>query len=388
MSEDIFKQIYEISLLNLYIYTDCGLLFLMCPNESVAFSIFGTGIDENIHLVKYGDLLSRDRISSHQKLAGYPLWIKQLQKNVRKLGHEYIHSLHIPVSILLTMKNETLFVTFRGTCNSDELETDFEILYKSHLKAKEPIIKKLNDIINEIYDDLVTFITETKITKGCNKIIFSGHSLGAILCTLFVMRCEKEDSTSLYDLLKSEKSYFMILLGMPSIGDKTFVEDVDTKINNNYINICNNGDFMMKSSSKFIPNLNNVIKYETDHFCNIPYICKKTVSIKLGDNSLINFNTSGLIDFLIRGPSFIPAMISHSILKYVENIFLFLHNDSKNTKIQLTNLSLNTKFQNIFQNMHNIFNLQKSYIPIVFNGGNKSKNKKNIKKYKKSKRHN
>jgi hypothetical protein len=41
MSNEIFKEIYEISLLNLYIYTDCALLFVACPTKWLSYSIVG-----------------------------------------------------------------------------------------------------------------------------------------------------------------------------------------------------------------------------------------------------------------------------------------------------------------------------------------------------------
>ena len=176
---------------------------------------------------------------------------------------------------------------------------------------------------------------------------------------------------------------------MPSIGDQSFVDKVDSLLNNNYINICNNGDIMMKASSHFIPNLNNVVKYETTHLCNIPYLCTKTVNVNLGDNKLTELIGNGILPIFSKLPGFIPASISHSILKYVENIYLFTQNKSID-KTELKNKILTIKFNEIFENIHKILNIENKYIPIVFKGGNtKSKNKnKKIKKTRKSKRRN
>jgi hypothetical protein len=196
------------------------------------------------------------------------------------------------------------------------------------------------------------------------------------------MRCVEENHPCLYDLDSSKKSYFMFLLGMPSIGDQSFVDKVDSLLNNN-------GDIMMKTSSSFIPNLNNVVKYETTHLCNIPYLCTKTVNVNLGDNKLTELLGNGILPIFGKLPGLIPSLISHSILKYVENIYLFTQNKSID-KIELKNKILPIKFNEIFENIHKIFNIENKYIPIVFKGGNnKSKNKnKKIKKTRKSKRRN
>lgn len=385
MLDEIFQQIYEISLLNLYIYTDCALLFAICPHKRLCFSVLGSGIDENVHRVKYDELLSIGRNTPSQKEQGYPLWEEQLLKNALKIGHTYIDNLYEPYyCVLITIKNNNLFVTFRGTCNLNESLLDIEILLKSHILQKQPILARLEKIIENIYKELNTIITEAKTRGMCKSIIFSGHSLGAILCTLFVMKCARENHICLYDLESNEKSYFMFLLGMPSIGNQLFVDEVDTLLENNYINICNNGDIMMKASSHFIPNLNNVVKYETTHFCNFPYLCTKTVSVNLGDNTLTEIIGNEILVTILKIPGIIPAFISHSILKYVENIYLFTQNESID-KIELKNKILTVKFNNIFEKIHKILNIENTYKPIVFKGGN-NKSKKKIKKTRKSKK--
>ena len=387
MLDEIFQQIYEIALLNLYIYTDCALLLAMCPHKCLGHSAIGSGIDEQIHLVKYEDLISPARMNDEQRKKDYPLWEEQLKKNVAKADHDYLASWHKPVSILLTRKNNNLFVTFRGTCNIDEAGLDMLIFYKSHLSGQVSILPELITLINTIYEDLNTMITSIKITEGYNNIIFSGHSLGAILCVLFVMKLVRDNHICLYDLESNQyNKYFMCLFGMPSIGNQQFIDEVEHLIGNNYINICNNGDFMMKASTAFIPNLNNVIKYETTHFCNIPYICKKKVEVNLGDNKLTEFKIDGVFDTISKLWGILPALISHSIIKYVENIYLFLQNKSTD-KLKLKDISLSSKFNDIFKNMNTILNLSTPYKPIDFKGGN-NKSQKKINKKRKSKRRN
>lgn len=105
----IFQQIYEISLLNLYIYTDCGVLFRICPHEKLQCYSLGTKIDKKIHLIDFNDMLSSDRITDEQKESGFPLWQKQLEENVKKIGHIYLDSLYKPFCILFT-KKITLFM--------------------------------------------------------------------------------------------------------------------------------------------------------------------------------------------------------------------------------------------------------------------------------------
>ena len=384
MLDEIFQQIYELSLLNLYIYTDCALLLLMCPHKLLGTSVFGTCIDPEIHLIKYEDFISYSRMNDEQRKLGYPLWEEQLRKNVEKIGHVYLASWYKPVSILLTAKNNNLFVTFRGTCNFDEGNLDMKIILKSHLSEQVLIIPELIKLIDTIYNELNTVITSTKITQGYNNIIFSGHSLGAMLCVLFVMKLVKANHICLLDNQTNQyNKYFMCLFGMPSIGNQDFVDQVDYFMGNNYINICNNGDLIIKTSGVFIPQLNNVIKYETTHFCNIPYVFKKKVEVNLGDNKLTVIKDDGALNILkLRGA--IPAFISHSIIKYVENIYLFLQNKSTD-KIKLIDTSLSDKFNDIFKNMHIIFNVLNPYKLIVFNGG-RNKSQKKVKKNKKSKK--
>jgi hypothetical protein len=390
MSDAIFQQIYEISLLNLYIYIDCALLMMMCPHQIVGFSSLGLRIDENIHRIKHEDLLSMDRVmidklNIEQKSEHNLAWQDQLHQNVQKIDHTYITTFSDPAIIMITRKNNNLFVTFRGTCNLHESLLDIEIFVKSHLTGLEPKVNNLTLWIDRFYEQLSNNIMTIKHIYQCDNIIFSGHSLGAILCTIFVMRLVKEKHKCLHDIKTKEfGKYFMCLLGMPSIRDEQFAIEVDRLIGKNYINICNNGDFMMKASSSFISNLNNVIQYETTQFCNIPF-CIKSVHVNLGDNKLTQFYDNGL-EIFIKAFGLIPSLISHSIIKYVENIYLFTKNTSKD-KLKLIDKSLTDKFNDIFKNMHKILKVEKQYKSISFKGG-RNKSQKKIKKTRKSKRRN
>lgn len=147
MSNEIFKEIYEISLLNLYIYTDCALLFVACPTKWSSYSIVGSGIDPTIHLLKHDELLSIQRITPSQEKLGYPLWKEQLKTNVNKINHIYLNTFYGSLyCVLVTIKNNNLFITFRGTCNLDECLLDIEILLKSHMSKKEPILSKFKKL--------------------------------------------------------------------------------------------------------------------------------------------------------------------------------------------------------------------------------------------------
>jgi hypothetical protein len=384
MSNEIFQEIYEISLLNLYIYTDCAMLMTISP-PWLSYSFLGTGINEKIHLINYNDFLSPERTTLDEIEKGYPLWETQLKKNVEKIGHIYIDSLYKPVSILLTKKNNNLFVTFRGTCNYEEAKLDVEIFIKNHLLGAQTILDKLNTLIEEIYNDLNTMITLNFFQEGCDNIIFSGHSLGAIICILFVLKLISQNAVCIFDHeTKLYNKYFMCLLGMPSIGNQLFVDRVEKLIGNNYINICNNGDFMIKASSTLIPNLNNVIQYHTTQLFNCP-LCEKIVHINLGDNNITNFyNSKWDIIKLFKIHKVPSSIISHSILKYVENIYFYLQNKSTD-KLKLNNKGLSGKFNNIFEKLNTILKVSKPYTHIVFNGGH-NKSQKKIKRTRKSKK--
>lgn len=383
MSNEIFQEIYEISLLNLYIYTDCAIL-MTCPGF-LKCKALGTGIDEKIHQITYAEFMSPERITSDEQKKGYPLWQEQIANSVKKIDHKLVIAFYETANIMITIKNRNLFVTFRGTCNLDESLLDIEILLKSHISGVKPKVDNLTLFINSIFEQVTNAIKAAKHMEQCDNIIFSGHSLGAIICAIFVMRIVKHHHECIYNSKTGQFSkYFMCLLGMPSIRDDKFANEVDALIGDNYINICNNGDLMMKASSALIPHLNNVIQYETS--------CEKTVHVNLGDNKLTNLYNSYLELFMssfkfFKFPEFMmSSMISHSILKYVENIYLFTQNTSTD-KLKLTETRLTAKFKNIFKNMHKILEVKKPYTLIAFKGGH-NKSQKKINKTRKSKRRN
>ena len=388
MLDNIFNEIYKISLLNLYVYTDCGIICYLCPHKKFQSYFLGTRIDKKIHLIEYDDMFSPIRFNLQQQACDYADWKKQVKSNVEKIGHTYLDSIYEPFCVLFTYANNNLYVTFRGTCNLKETSLDVQIFIKSHILGREPILDKLKHIVDTMYPFLSERICKYKSDYHLNNVIFSGHSLGSTICCLFVKKCMTPGYKleCLYDLESNKKKYFMCLFGNPSIGDPKFPEEVDTLLENNYINICNNDDIIVKFSSYFIPNLNNVIQYETINSSYIPIIGKfwsQSININLGNNILTYYNHPILRPKIVSDAFF--SIFSHSIIKYVDIIHLFLSNYRTN-KILIQNSDLSIKFNNIFQIFSEILSLPR-YDDIVFNvkgGNNKSINKQ--KKFKKSKR--
>jgi hypothetical protein len=359
MINDIFHEIYILSLLNLYIYTDCTLFSLLPSKKLFQHSLFGTEFNETIHRVNYNDMFDPSARTIEQKEMGYPIWIDRITHNLNKIDHIYLDCILDPYYVLFSSKGDNLYVTFRGTGNLKETSLDIRIFLNSYI-AGQLSLDEIKDIITDMYSSIKKKIKHLRKSHHLSHVIFSGHSLGALLACVYLVRAIQNGEAYLNG--KHGKNYFLVLFGMPSFGDAEFKQFAELKLGSSYINVCNNNDLIMTGSGMFVSHLNNVIKLEYESFHGT------AIQAILSDNSILQ-NASGKLTFKLlndvaTGP--LPLLtntgsfISHMIPKYVETIYYFLQNISTNTII--LDMTEQDRFTKIFKILSKRFFLDETPI--------------------------
>jgi hypothetical protein len=380
MLNDIFEHIYNLSLLNLYSYTDCRTFkYIVKPSD----------FNDTIHKINYDDIYSDAARTDDEKHKGYPLWKQRLTNSLHKIDHVFLDCILSPYYVIFSSKDNNLFVTFRGTGNFNEAFLDVKLLIKSYI-MRELTFSKIDEIISDMYEDIKKIIikylhpNKRNRRRALQNVIFTGHSLGALLACVYLVKALANKEHYLFNMHKKKK-YFLVLFGMPCFGDEKFRDFAELHLGGSYINIYNNNDVVMRGSGMFNYHLNNVIKFQS-------VSTPQETNVILGDNRLLESDSFHILLSFLSGPivtlvDLIVSIAPHMMTKYAEAVYYFLQNKSDNKIIEFPNIVHN--FTQIFNMMSKRFRLDKKpiEIPLLQYSGRKVSRKKNLKKnYRKSRR--
>ena len=157
-----------------------------------------------------------------------------------------------PFGYIFTDDNQNVWIIFRGTMTSSKFEVGNDLYIKQdsisetdkNTRVQYGFISIYNLVKNEIYDTL------SKL-NGINKIIVSGHSLGAAIATI----------TS-YSLFKrGYKKIISYTIGSPRLGNQEFVDDFN-KTDITYYRVINTSDIVPQGPLPVMIKDMNIIDYE------------------------------------------------------------------------------------------------------------------------------
>ncbi|CAF1300221.1 unnamed protein product [Didymodactylos carnosus] len=169
---------------------------------------------------------------------------------VHECGLKFVSNAPSPYLLAISKSNtneETLWVAFRGTTNTNDVLTDLTI--HPALTSSGMVHRGFSKRASEFpYDTLMNeFYSESDHRK---RLIFTGHSLGgsvAHLCAIFSLANKS---------FKENPQIYSIAFGAPFIGNNTVAKDLIKKnFNHHFLTIINQSDI--------VPNLLNLVETGT-----------------------------------------------------------------------------------------------------------------------------
>lgn len=351
MSLNIVTSIFELSLLNLYAYTDCQFLSIVTPTGFGRKTALSALLHMDIHLIT-PDEFSNFKMGLQKELTQESF--KRIEDNFSKIDHTLEHVFYKQINVMISSKNNNLYVTFRGTGNIKEAYYDMKDIFSkdnsnvlfegSDIKIYPGFHQILDD---NTYDELNIEINKLWNTSRFNKVIFSGHSLGAALSAIFIARAiHNEELYLTINMENYKKNYFLYLFGSPCIGNLQFVDYMRLNLGYNYINIVNNNDYVVSFMSNWY-HLDNTIHFEKNwSFYMLSQLDRDidmVLNKKISPSSML-----GKIQPL--------ALIEHGIWDYNTNIYNYIVSTNPNppTFYQTSN----SVYKQIFNNIGYIFNFE------------------------------
>ena len=160
---------------------------------------------------------------------------------------------------LVAMYDHTLWIGFRGSSNIQNWINNVQFSFVCPYTSPTICVEKgFYTIYTNMYEDIHKVIE--KYTQYTQCIIFTGHSLGGAIATLFA-----------YDMVKqNNKNIHVITFGSPRVGNEEFVQDFITMQDTNAsYRITHKYDIVPHVPQEFLGYLHiphELWYYEDDHY--------------------------------------------------------------------------------------------------------------------------